>query len=58
MTFYHQRAKFELTEREQKMNWQMCNYITENNLKEEALKRKIKSLQKKIDHTVKQKQEI
>ena len=42
---YQQRAKFELTEREQKMDWQMCAYITESNLKEEALRNEIKSLQ-------------
>lgn len=55
VTIYQQRAKFELTEREQKMDWQMCAYITERNLKEEALRKEIKSLQNQIDQTVKQK---
>ncbi|PWA78868.1 Retrovirus-related Pol polyprotein from transposon TNT 1-94 [Artemisia annua] len=58
VNMYQQRAKFELTEREQKMNWQMCTYITERNLKEEELRGEIKSLQNQIDQTVKQKQEI
>ena len=35
-----------------------CTYITETNLKEEALRKEIKSLQNQIDQTVKQKQEI
>ena len=43
--FYEQRAKFELTEREQKMEWQMHAYITEQNLKEMAFKQEIKSFQ-------------
>jgi hypothetical protein len=34
VTIYEQRAKFELTEHEQKMDWQMHTYITERNLKE------------------------
>lgn len=50
--------KFELTVREQKMDWQMCTYIIERNLKEEALRMEIKSLQNKVDQIVKQKQEI
>jgi DNA-directed RNA polymerase alpha subunit len=39
VTMYEQRAKFELTEREQKMDWHMCAYITERNLREETLKK-------------------
>jgi hypothetical protein len=58
MTYYEQRAKFELTEREQKMDWKMCAYIIERNLKEETLKQELKSLQNQLDQTVKQKQEI
>ncbi|PWA93819.1 Integrase, catalytic region, Zinc finger, CCHC-type, Peptidase aspartic, catalytic [Artemisia annua] len=58
VNMYQQRVKFELTEREQKMDWQMCTYITERNLKEEELRMEIKSLQNQIDQTVKQKQEI
>ena len=42
---YEQRAKFELTEREQKMDWQMWAYITEHNLREETLKQEIKYVQ-------------
>lgn len=34
VTCYEQRAKFELTECEQKMDWQMHAYIIECNLKE------------------------
>ena len=55
---YQQRAKFELTMREQKMDWQMCDYITKSNQKEEALRNEIKSLQKQVVVSVKQKQEI
>ena len=58
VTIYQQRAKFELTEREQKMDWQMCAYITETNRKEEALRREIRSLQNQIEQIVQQKQEI
>jgi hypothetical protein len=56
VTCYEQRAKFELTEREQKMDWQMHTYITECNLKEESLKMQLKSLQNQLDQTVKQNQ--
>jgi hypothetical protein len=31
VAMYEQRARFELTIREQKMEWQMRAYITENN---------------------------
>ena len=58
VTMYQQRAKFELTEREQKMNWQMCAYITETNLKEEELRKEINFLKNQLDQTVNQKQEI
>jgi hypothetical protein len=33
VTIYEQRAKFELNEREQKMEWKMRAYISENNSK-------------------------
>jgi hypothetical protein len=52
---YEQRAKFELTEREQKMDWQMQAYITEQNLKEKAFKQVIKSVQNQLDRAVKEK---
>ena len=58
VTIYEQRAKFELNEREQKMEWQMRAYITKNNSKQETLKRELMSLKKQLDQTVKQKQEI
>jgi chromosome segregation ATPase len=58
VSIYEQRAKFELNEREQKMEWQMRAYITENNSKQETLKRELMSLKKQLDLTVKQKQEI
>jgi hypothetical protein len=58
VSIYEQRAKFELTEREQKMEWQMRAYITENNSKQETLKRELISLQKQLNQSVKQKLEI
>jgi hypothetical protein len=58
VSIYEQRAKFELNEREQKMEWQMRAYITENNSKQETLKRELMSLKKQLDISVKQKQEI
>ena len=58
VTIYQQRAKFELTEREQKMDWQMCAYITKNNRKEESLRKEIKSLQNQVEQIVQQKQAI
>ena len=36
----------------------MCTFITERNLREETLKKEVVSLQKQIEQTVKQKQEI
>jgi hypothetical protein len=53
VTIYEQRAKFELTEREQKMDWQMRAYVSERNKKEETLKRELYSLQKQLDQSVK-----
>ena len=47
-----------LTEREQKMDWQMHAYIIERNLKEETLKQELKSLQNQLDQTVKHEQEV
>ena len=58
LAWYEQCAKFELTEREQRMESQMCTFITERNLREETLKKELVSLQKQFDQTVKQKQEI
>jgi hypothetical protein len=47
-----------LTEREQKIDWQMRAYVSEHNKKEETLKRELESLNKQFDESVKQKQEI
>jgi hypothetical protein len=58
VTIYEQHAKFELNEREQKMEWQMRAYISENNLKQETLNKELVSLKKQLDQTVKLKQEI
>ena len=58
VAIYEQRAKFELTEREQKIDSQMRTFITERNLREETLKKELYSLRKQLDQTVKQKQEI
>jgi hypothetical protein len=55
---YEQHAKFELTECEQTMDWQMHAYIIERNLKEETLKQELKSLQNQLDQTAKREQEI
>jgi hypothetical protein len=55
---YEQRTKIELTKREQKMEWQMHAYITEQNLKEMAFKQEIKSFQNQLDCAFKEKQEI
>lgn len=55
VAIYEKRSKFELTEREQKMDGQMRTFITELNLREETLKKKLYSLHRKLDQTVKQK---
>jgi hypothetical protein len=55
VAMYEQRARFELTGREQKMEWQMRAYILENNSKQETLKKELMSLKKQLDQTVKQK---
>ena len=46
VAIYEQRAKFELTKREQKMDSQMRTFITERNLREETLKKELYSLRK------------
>ncbi|GJT30842.1 hypothetical protein Tco_0911117 [Tanacetum coccineum] len=46
---YERRAKFELTEREQKIDEQLRIVITDRNIKEENLKRELHSL--KLQHT-------
>ena len=58
LAWYEQCAKFELTEREQMMKSQMCTFIIERNLREETLNEKIVFLQKQLEQSIKQKQEI
>ena len=58
VAIYEQRSKFELTEREQKMDWQMRVYISKYNQKEEALQKDINELHNKLNQSEKQKSEI
>ena len=58
LAWYEQCAKLELTDKERKLQSQMCTFITERKLREEMLNEKIESLQKQLEHTVKQKLDI
>ncbi|GKA38858.1 hypothetical protein Tco_0731409 [Tanacetum coccineum] len=49
---YKRRAKFELTEREQKINEQLRIVIIDRNLKEENLKRKLHSVKLQLTSTI------
>nr|GEW31385.1 hypothetical protein [Tanacetum cinerariifolium] len=49
---YEQRAKFELTEREQKINEQLRIVISDRNFKEETLKRKLHSIKFQLASTI------
>nr|GEU34174.1 integrase, catalytic region, zinc finger, CCHC-type, peptidase aspartic, catalytic [Tanacetum cinerariifolium] len=49
---YEQRAKFELTEREQKINEQLRLVISDSNLKEETLKRELHSIKLQLASTI------
>nr|GFA29865.1 hypothetical protein [Tanacetum cinerariifolium] len=49
---YERRAKFELTEREQKINEQLRLVISDRNFKEETLKRKLHSIKLQLDSTI------
>nr|GEY97913.1 integrase, catalytic region, zinc finger, CCHC-type, peptidase aspartic, catalytic [Tanacetum cinerariifolium] len=49
---YEQRAKFELTEREQKINEQLRIVIFGRNFKEETLKRELHSIKLQLDSTI------
>ncbi|GJV80420.1 integrase, catalytic region, zinc finger, CCHC-type containing protein, partial [Tanacetum coccineum] len=49
---YERRAKFELTEREQKIDEQLRIVITDRNIKEENLKRELHSLKLKLTSTI------
>nr|GEX14260.1 reverse transcriptase [Tanacetum cinerariifolium] len=50
---YEQRAKFELTEREQKINEQLRIVISDRNFKEETLKRDLHSIKLQLASTIK-----
>nr|GEV81579.1 retrovirus-related Pol polyprotein from transposon TNT 1-94 [Tanacetum cinerariifolium] len=49
---YEQRAKFELTEREQKINEQLRIVISDHNFKEETLKRELHSIKLQLASTI------
>ncbi|GJX77035.1 hypothetical protein Tco_0323846 [Tanacetum coccineum] len=49
---YERRAKFELTEREQKINEQLRIVIADHNRKEESLKREIHSIKLQLTSTI------
>nr|GFA23942.1 hypothetical protein [Tanacetum cinerariifolium] len=49
---YERRAKFELTEREQKINEQLRLVISDRNFKEETLKRKLHSTKLQLASTI------
>nr|GEY03313.1 hypothetical protein [Tanacetum cinerariifolium] len=49
---YEQRAKFELTEREQKINEQLSRVISDRNFKEETLKRELYSIKLQLTSTI------
>nr|GEV80089.1 hypothetical protein [Tanacetum cinerariifolium] len=49
---YERRAKFELTEREQKINEQLRLVISDRNFKEETLKRELHSIKLKLTSTI------
>ncbi|GJY63384.1 hypothetical protein Tco_0464844 [Tanacetum coccineum] len=49
---YERRAKFELTEREQKIDEQLRIVITDRNIKEEKLKRELHSIKLQLNSTI------
>nr|GEZ08456.1 hypothetical protein [Tanacetum cinerariifolium] len=49
---YEQRAKFELAEREQKINEQLSRVISDRNFKEETLKRELHSIKLQLTSTI------
>nr|GEV02206.1 hypothetical protein [Tanacetum cinerariifolium] len=49
---YEQRAKFELTEREQKINEQLSRVISDRKFKEETLKRELHSIKLQLASTI------
>ncbi|GKA01596.1 retrovirus-related pol polyprotein from transposon TNT 1-94 [Tanacetum coccineum] len=52
VAIYEQRVKFELTDREQKIDDQMRMLIQERNFREEKLKKELHSLQLQLNHTI------
>nr|GEU59756.1 quiescin-sulfhydryl oxidase 2 [Tanacetum cinerariifolium] len=52
VAIYKQRTKFELTDREQKMDDQIRMLIQERNFREEKLKKELHSLQLQFNHTI------
>nr|GEY08535.1 hypothetical protein [Tanacetum cinerariifolium] len=55
---YERRAKFELTEREQKINEQLRIVISDRNFKEETLKRDLHSIKLQLASTIKHNKSI
>ncbi|GKF56745.1 hypothetical protein Tco_0167085, partial [Tanacetum coccineum] len=55
---YERRAKFELTEREQKIDEQLRIVITDRNIKEENLKRELHSLNLQLNSTINHKSTV
>ncbi|GJY68540.1 retrovirus-related pol polyprotein from transposon TNT 1-94 [Tanacetum coccineum] len=53
VVIYEQRAKFELTKREQRMNDQMCVLIQDRNRMEEKLKKELHSVKLQLNHSMK-----
>ncbi|GJS45240.1 retrovirus-related pol polyprotein from transposon TNT 1-94 [Tanacetum coccineum] len=53
VAIYEQRAKFELTEREQRMNDQMRVLIQDRNRMEEKLKKELHSVKLQLNHSIK-----
>ncbi|GJU18821.1 hypothetical protein Tco_1146787 [Tanacetum coccineum] len=52
VAIYEKRARFELTEREHKINEQMRIIITDRNIKEETLKRELHSVKMQLNSTI------
>ncbi|GJU51238.1 hypothetical protein Tco_1220793 [Tanacetum coccineum] len=52
VTIYEKRVRFELTEREQKIDEQMRIIITDRNIKEETLKRELHSVKMQLNSTI------
>ncbi|GKA99419.1 hypothetical protein Tco_0827356 [Tanacetum coccineum] len=49
---YEKRARFELTEREQKIDEQLRIIITDHNIKEESLKKELHSVKMQLNSTI------